>query len=106
MVMGPKHLRAGTDGHPVANGGMALARFLARAAQGYALVDGYVIANHRGFANHDAIPVIDEKSLANNRPGMNLNARAMPGALGDPACQHHMALFIKPVCPSVRPYSP
>jgi hypothetical protein len=44
------------------------------ATQGHALVQGAVVANLGGLANHHAHPVIDEHPSTDASPGMNFNA--------------------------------
>ena len=56
----------GTTGnnHVIANGMMALALFLARTAQGYALIEGNIAAQLGSFANNKAHTMVDEKAGA------------------------------------------
>ncbi len=65
-------LRAGTDNHIVADGGMALAFLLAGTAECHALIQQSIVADFRRFADHYAHAVIDEASAPNGCPRMNL----------------------------------
>ena len=54
---------------------MTLSFFLPGSAQGYALVEKHVIADFRGFADHDTHPVIDEKPSADGCAGVDFYPR-------------------------------
>ena len=66
---------------------MALAVFLACAAEGHALVERYVVADDGGLADDDAHAVIDEKAAADFGAGMNLDSRDQPRRLRQRARQ-------------------
>lgn len=79
----------------------ALAVVLAGAAERNALIQRAVIADHGRFADHDAHAVVDEQIFPDCRPGMDLNARAPAGALGDHAGNKLHIAAVKPVRPAV-----
>ncbi len=54
---------------------MPFSRFLTGAAQRYSLINGYVVADFGGLADHHSHAVIDEEATADLRPGMDLDAR-------------------------------
>src|SRR5215470_4308500 len=66
---------AGIDGHVVLDGRVALAVAAARdteRAQGYALIDLDVAADHRGLADDHPGAVVDEEALAALRAGVDV----------------------------------
>ena len=69
ISIGPKHLGAGADDHVAPQGGMTLALLPAGTAQGYAVVEGAVVADDSGLADHDAHAVIDEETPPMRAPG-------------------------------------
>ena len=52
-------------------------------AQGNRLIDAHMPADHGGFAYDHAGAVVDEKTLADLRAGMNINPGSRVGQLGD-----------------------
>src|SRR5947209_2345816 len=68
-------LRACTDHHSVADGGMSLARVFTGSAERYSLVQEHVVAEFRCLADHDSHAVIDEESAANPRTRMDFDTR-------------------------------
>lgn len=82
-----RHLGAGADEHVVAQGGVALAGILAGTAQRYPVVDGAVVSDLAGLAEHDAHAVVDEQTLADGGTRVDLNAGAVAAMLADPPCQ-------------------
>ena len=58
---------------------MALALFLARAAEGHALIEGYVVADNGRLADDDAHAVIDEQPFADLCARMDFNSREEAG---------------------------
>jgi hypothetical protein len=67
------------------------------ATQGHALVQGAVVANLGGLANHHAHPVIDEHPSTDASPGMNFNAgQNTPEMRHEPAGEQP-AVIPKPV---------
>ena len=77
----PQHLGAGPHHHVLAQGGMALADGLTRAAQGDPLVEQAVVADHAGFADHHAHAVVDEHPLADAGAGVDFYAGGQPAEL-------------------------
>src|SRR5215831_4177055 len=55
-----ENLGAAADHDAIFESRVSLAVFLARAAERDSLIEGYVIADHRGFANHDSHAVVDK----------------------------------------------
>src|SRR5271168_3808787 len=66
-----KHLRSSANHDVVADGRMTFAGFLARAAEGHALIERYVISDDSGFADDDTHSVIDEEAAPDLRAGMD-----------------------------------
>src|ERR1044071_512123 len=69
-------LGAGADQHALANLGMAIAVFLAGAAQSDILEHRHVVLDHRGLSDHQPCGVVEE------------NAAADPGGRMDVALEH------------------
>ena len=92
-VMEPSSCDAGPDDHVVAHGGVPLARLLAGAAQGDALVDGDVLAHLGGLADDHPDAVVDEEALAQGGPRMDLDPGEEPPELGDQPRQHGTSRF-------------
>jgi hypothetical protein len=80
---------------------VALALVFARTAEGYALVDGAVVADNGGFAYDNAHSVIYKKSFTNGCAGMNLNSRKKSGGLRDKTRHKEHFMPVKKVCKSV-----
>lgn len=76
-----EHFGAAADNDVVAEGGMALAGFLAGAAESDTLVDEHVVTHFSGFSDDDAHAVIDEKASADGGSGVNLDASKPAGGL-------------------------
>lgn len=91
---GPQHLCARADDHAAFHRGVALAVILARAAQGDALIERYVVAHLGGFANDHARAVVDEHTAANLCAGVNFNARLAAGARRYPARQQRVPVQV------------
>ena len=64
---------------------MALAGFLAGAAQGDALVNEHVIAYFAGFADDDSHAVVDEEATADLCPGVDFDTGEGSRKLADDA---------------------
>ena len=76
---------------------MALAGILAGAAQCHAVVDGAVVADHGGLAEHDAHAVVDEQAPADPGTGVDLDAGFVAAVLADPAGKEKVPVLIQPV---------
>src|SRR5690606_7227043 len=76
----PENLRASTDNHAILERRMALALAPAGATQGNAVIKRHVVADLRRLTDNDTHAMIDEKTPADLRAGMNLDA-------GEPAPQ-------------------
>src|SRR5581483_6738907 len=70
-----EYLRARSDRYIVPERRMPFPLLAACTAQGDALVKQHVVADLGGFADHDARPVINEKTPADGGAGVNLNLR-------------------------------
>src|SRR5438552_4617217 len=68
-----------------------------RAAQGYAVIDGAIVADLRGFADHRPHPRIDEQPLADARAGMDLDAGEHPPEMRHEAASQMPAALPEPV---------
>ena len=79
---GTQNLGSGADDHVVADGGVALSLVLPGAAQGYSLVNGYIIANFGSLSHDHAHPVVDKESRSDLGPGMDLDPRQETGKIG------------------------
>ena len=73
---------------------MALARVLARAAQGHALIEHAPVAHFRGLADDDSAAVVDHDALAQLRRGVYLHPRAPARVVGDELCKRHKTFEI------------
>jgi hypothetical protein len=73
------------DHHLVLQGGVALARLLAGAAEGHALVEHHPVADLGRLADHHAHAVIDEEAPADRGAGVDLDACEEARELGDQA---------------------
>src|SRR5580693_4054683 len=88
---------AGAYDDVVADGGMALARFLAGAAEGDVLIHEDVVADFTGFADDDAHAVVDEEAAAYGGSGVNFDACQGTRKLRDHASEGEPPLFINAV---------
>jgi len=86
-----QHLGAGADLHIAADGRMALASGIADAAEGDAVEQLDMVAEHRGLADHDAHAVVDEQAFADGGAGMDLDAGEQAGQLRDQPRQEEPA---------------
>ena len=73
-----QNLCAGANYNLVAQCGMAFAGFLAGTAQRHPLEQRNVVTDARSFADHHPHTMVDKKTSANDRAGMDLDS-------GDPA---------------------
>ena len=76
---------------------MPLAGILAGAAEGHTVVDGAVVADLGGLAEHDAHAVVDEQTLADGGTGVDLDAGAVASVLADPPRKEEMLVLIQPM---------
>ena len=76
-----KHLGARAHRDIVAQGGVALAGFVAGTAERDALVEHAVVAHNGGLADNDAHGVVDKEMFADLCSGMNLDAGDVAGDL-------------------------
>ena len=83
-----QHLGAGADDDAALQGRMALGAAVQRgAAQGHALVDGAVVADDGGLADHHAEAVVDEDAPADGGARVDLDAGDDAREIGDEAAQ-------------------
>jgi hypothetical protein len=80
-----QHLGAAPHHHAIAQGGVALAFFVARAAQRHALVEQHIVSDFGGFADHHAHAVVDEEPPPDVGAGVNLDPRQEAAGLRDDA---------------------
>ena len=73
MTDRPEDLGPGADHHAVAQRRMALALVPGGAAERHAVIQGDVVADLGGLADHDAGAVVDEEAPADARAGMNVD---------------------------------
>ena len=73
---------------------MALAGVLAGAAQSDTVVDGAVVPDLTGLAEHDAHAVINEQASADGGTGMDLDAGAAASVLADPPGQKEPLVLV------------
>ena len=92
-----EHLGAGRNQHIVANGRVALAGIVARAAERHAVVDRAVVTDLGGFADHDAHAVVDEQAAADGRARVDLDAGQVARKLGKPARKEKTIVLVEPV---------
>ena len=69
-----ENLGAGTDDDTIAEGRVALAGVPGGAAEGDAVIEGHVIADQGGLADHDAHAVVDEEAATDGGTRVDLDA--------------------------------
>ena len=74
---------------------MALSLLLSGSPKGHALIKGHIISDNGRLTNNHTIAMIDKKSSANLRTGMNLDSRLSYAPLGNPSCQKIMLFQIQ-----------
>ncbi len=84
---GTQHLGSGPHDHTILKGGMAFALVPGGTAQGDAVVNGAVVSDFGGFADHHAVAVIDKKARAYGGAGMDLNGGNNTGQMGQKSGQ-------------------
>ena len=97
-IDGSEYLGAGANDHVATKRRMTLALLPAGAAQGYAMVEGAVVADDRGLTDDNAHAVIDEETPTNVGTGMDLDT-------GEQACdvrQHPRRPLVTPQPQPVR----
>ena len=98
-----EHRSAHAHHHVVAKGRVALASFLASAAQRDILVEHAIIADDSGLTDDHAHRMVDEETAADLCARVNLNTRPKTCALRKIARQSAQALLPEPVIDHVRP---
>src|SRR5258706_14512927 len=79
----PENLSSGPNYHVIAQRRMAFSLLVAGAAQGHTLVQQHIVADLRGFPDHYARAMIDEKSPPDRGPRMDFDARQKAAELGE-----------------------
>ena len=98
-----QHFGAGADDDAALQRGVALGAGVQRgAAERDALVDGAVVADFRGFADHHAEAVVDEDAAADGGAGVDFDAGDDTRQVGNEAAQPFQAVGPAPVCPAVH----
>lgn len=82
---GTQDLGACADHDTVLERRVTFAVIFARTAEGNTLINGDIVADFGGLANHNAGAVVDEEPSADGSTGMDLNAGAALGNGGDPS---------------------
>ena len=83
---------------------MALAAFVARAAECDTLVEHAVIAHHGGLSDHDPHGVVDEQAPPDSRGGVDFDAGEKTGDLRENACEPAHAMVPQPVLRRMHPF--
>ena len=60
------------------------------------MVDGAVIPDLAGLAEHDAHAVVDKQTLADGGTRVDLDAGAVAAMLADPPCQKKVLVLVQP----------
>lgn len=82
---GTQDLGTCSDHDTVLERRVTLAVIFAGTAEGNTLINGDIVADFGGLANHNAGAVVDEEPSADGSTGMDLNAGAALGNGGDPS---------------------
>ena len=88
--------------HAVADFRMAVAAFLARAAERYAVQDGNIVAQHGGFARHETGGVVEHQPMTETGGGMNIDAEHFRHTVLQEIRQRFAAVLVEPVIDAVR----
>ena len=81
---------------------MAVASFLARAAERYAVQDGNIVAQHGGFARHKTGGVVEHQPMTETGGGVNIDAEDFRPTILQEIRQRFAAVLIEPVVDAVR----
>ena len=68
-----QHLGTCADEHAAAHHRVAVAYFLAGAAQGHLVEEGYIILDDGGLAHHETGAVVEQDTAADTRGGVNID---------------------------------
>ena len=88
--------------HAVADFRMAVAAFLARAAERYAVQDGNIVAQHGGFAGDETGGVVEHQPMTETGGGVNIDAEHFRHTVLQEIRQRFAAVLVKPVVDAVR----
>ena len=102
-VNGPRTLAPGTHHHVILQGGMALGLLPAHPAQGYAMIEGDIVADLGGLADHHPHAVVDEEALADCGAGVDLDAGQESAQVGAEAAEKKEFVLPEPVGDPVEP---
>lgn len=95
---GPKKLRMGSDEYVVPDGGVTFPGFFSRTAQGYAVVNGAIVADFCRFSDNDAHSVVNQKSASNGGCGMDFDPRPSSCVLRDHPRDQLVIMAVKEIC--------
>ena len=91
---------------PVTQCRMSLSSFLACTAESYVLVDGAVIPDNGSFPDDHPHSVVDEQSVPNGSPGVNLDSGQKPRYLGYRSGNHGNVIRPQEVSDAVEQHCP
>lgn len=91
------------DDDVVADGRMAFPFFFTGTAEGYTLVEGYVVADDRRFTDDDAHAMVDEEAFTDLCTGMNFDSRKETGDGGNNPGRDEPLAAVKEVSQAVSP---
>src|SRR5690349_24994792 len=98
-----ENFRSSSNDHAIFDGGMPFPVLFSRATESHALIEGHIVADDAGLANHDAHAVIDEEAAANLRGGMNFNSGEQARDLRKPAPEEKETVVPQPMIDAVEP---
>src|SRR5674476_1657511 len=99
----PEDFSARTHRDPVSEAGVPLSRHETRSTQGDALVQGDVLADLGGLADHHAQGVVDEQPWAEDGTGMDIDSGEHPRDRRDEPPEQQVVTAPEPVGQPVRP---
>ena len=88
--------------HAVADFRMAVAAFLTRAAERYAVQDGNIVAQHGGFAGNETGGVVEHQPMTETGGRVNIDAEHFRHAVLQEIRQRFAAVLVKPMVDAVR----
>lgn len=91
------------DDDVVADGRMAFSFFFTGTAEGYALIEGYVVADDRRLADDNSHTMVDKKSFTDLSTGMNFDSRKEAGDGGNNSGRDEPLAAVKEVSQAVSP---
>ena len=82
---------------------MAFALFFTGTTEGYALIEGYVVADDRCLTDDDSHAMVDEEAAANLRSGMDFDSRKEAGDGGNNPGSDEPLMPVEAVSQAVSP---